>query len=445
MKKFLSLTLSFLMIFSSSCAYMMPSGRENSEALAAAEYPDMVQYPDGDSMDGYDNWHSSRDVLRWYEDDISANYIDYVIDSTRVIMQDDTVENLVYSPMSLYMALAMLAETTGGNSRQEVLDLLQSDSIEELRVEAQALFLSSYIDDGVSKSLLANSLWTNNLAIADGLEYKDETLNFIAEQYYADVFSGDMGDPHYDKLLQDWINEKTGDLLEDSVSEEKFRADTVLTLISTVLYEAAWENPFFEQMNTEEIFHGKDNDVEVEFMNKDTYNTPYVRGENFGSIQEYMGAAGGSMLFVLPDEGFTPEDIINSADFADYLNSKGGREASAYFIDLSVPKFDVQADLELNEHLGALGLNEIFDPSFADFSNLVEDDTLLYLSKATQSSRVMIDEKGVKAASYTRLDVDTTSGIPEDNAVDFTLDRPFIYVILSEARVPMFIGIVNQL
>ena len=35
-----------------------------------------------------------------------------------------TEENRVYSPLSLYMALAMLAELTDGNSRQQVLDLL---------------------------------------------------------------------------------------------------------------------------------------------------------------------------------------------------------------------------------------------------------------------------------------------------------------------------------
>ncbi len=41
-----------------------------------------------------------------------------------------TEENRVYSPLSLYMALAMLAELTDGNSRQQVLDLLDVPDLE---------------------------------------------------------------------------------------------------------------------------------------------------------------------------------------------------------------------------------------------------------------------------------------------------------------------------
>ena len=39
-------------------------------------------------------------------------------------------ENAAYSPVNVYMALAMLAELTDGASRQQILDLLGSDSLE---------------------------------------------------------------------------------------------------------------------------------------------------------------------------------------------------------------------------------------------------------------------------------------------------------------------------
>ena len=42
-------------------------------------------------------------------------------------------ENQVYSPVSLYLALTMLAELTDGASRQQILDLLGQDTVETLR------------------------------------------------------------------------------------------------------------------------------------------------------------------------------------------------------------------------------------------------------------------------------------------------------------------------
>ena len=45
-------------------------------------------------------------------------------------------ENAVCSPLNLYMALALLAEVTDGETRQQVLSLLNSDGIETLRTQA---------------------------------------------------------------------------------------------------------------------------------------------------------------------------------------------------------------------------------------------------------------------------------------------------------------------
>ena len=48
------------------------------------------------------------------------------------------------------MALAMLAELTDGNSRQQVLDLLDVPDLETLRTRATALWQSHYVNDGAT-------------------------------------------------------------------------------------------------------------------------------------------------------------------------------------------------------------------------------------------------------------------------------------------------------
>ncbi|MBR3058828.1 MAG: hypothetical protein IKG93_12815 [Clostridiales bacterium] len=110
---------------------------------------------------------------------------------------------------------------------------------------------------------------------------------------------------------------------------------------------------------------------------------------------------------------------------------------------LSLPKFDISSSLKLKEPLEKLGITDIFDSSRANFSPLGENTNELYVSQAEQDARVMIDEKGCKASSVTIMEAAGAALLP-DERIDFVLDRPFIFEIVSNSGAPLFIGIVNQ-
>ena len=68
-------------------------------------------------------------------------------------------ENTVCSPINLYIAFAMLAETSDGNTRQQILDMLGAQDMDTLRKNVSSLWKSNYADTPALKSVLANSLW----------------------------------------------------------------------------------------------------------------------------------------------------------------------------------------------------------------------------------------------------------------------------------------------
>ena len=113
-------------------------------------------------------------------------------------------ENRAYSPLNVYMALAMLAELTGGESRDQILTLLGHGSIETLRAQANDLWNDHYSNDGATNSILAGSLW-----LEDGVPFNQDTLNTLAENYYASSFRGDLDSPAMTEALQSWINDQT--------------------------------------------------------------------------------------------------------------------------------------------------------------------------------------------------------------------------------------------
>ena len=109
-------------------------------------------------------------------------------------------------------------------------------------------------------------------------------------------------------------------------------------------------------------------------------------------------------------------------------------------VNLSVPKFDVQSQIDLTEGLQNLGVTDVFNPAKSDFSTITDENVVV--TGATHGARVMIDEEGCTAAAFTLMLCG--SGMPPEEEVDFVCNRPFLFVITSETGLPLFIGIVNN-
>ena len=107
-----------------------------------------------------------------------------------------------------------------------------------------------------------------------------------------------------------------------------------------------------------------------------------------------------------------------------------------------MPKFDVASQLDLSEGLKALGVTDVFDPVAGDFTPMTDMDGI-FVSQAVHGARVAIDEEGVTAAAYMVI-ANAGAGMPPEEEIDFTLDRPFIYAITTGDSLPLFTGVVND-
>lgn len=420
-------------------------------AIAEPSFPEMAAYPnEADFIDPvtgefddegffevYSAWLGSlqaqADVLAGYADSLEG----YFRRSIPEFLRDGT-ENSVCSPLNVYMALAMLAETTDGAARQEILDLLGSSNMGDLRAQAGDVWNAHYCADGASACVLANSLWLDS-----GLTYDSGTVDRLAESYYASVFQGDLGSEEANQLLRDWINAQTNGLLAEQAENLKLDARTVLALASTIYYRAKWSNEFWPENNTEDVFHSPDGDRTATYMNQELSYGPYYWGEDFGAV--YLRLEDNSkMWLILPDEGLTPADILTSGQALKLV--LGGwletEDQKSLRVNLSLPKFDAGSDLRLEDSLKNLGITTVFDPETADFSPILPGHEA-WLDTVNHAARVKVDEEGVEAAAYTVMAV-VGAGMPPMEEMDFTLDRPFLFVITSQDDLPLFAGVVNQ-
>ena len=412
--------------------------------LAAAQYPQMAQYPDeskfllnSDGFDrAYDAWRADRRKQLDQPEGYTAALDGYLRAAIPQLLAGGSGENRACSPLNVYMALAMLAETTDGDSRGQILDLLGSADLEALRAEASAVWNANYCADGAVTSVLANSLWLN-----DKISFKQETMDALAEHYYASSFRGEMGSAGFDRALRDWLDRQTGGLLKEQSSGLTMDRETVLALASTVYFRAKWAGEFSESRTAPGTFHADGGDVTRDFMHQSGTNAYYWSGR-FSAVSKRLEGSG-AMWFLLPDEGVTPEELLTDNQTLDFLLSGGESAESKYLIvNLAVPKFDIASDLDLTESLNRLGVTDVFDLERADFSPMT-DDTAAFLSQARHAARVAIDEEGVTAAAYTVMMMAGAAAPPEEE-VDFTLDRPFVFAITGADGLPLFVGVVHQ-
>jgi len=412
-----------------------------AEALAVAEDPRIGVRPDLDDYGDRDAWY--KDYEAWQAaNELRGTTTVQALSQLKPFLTDGSVqflsgetENRLWSPVNAYIGLAALTELTGGNTRQQILDLLGSKDIDGLRSQVSAVWESVYNDNGHEISRLANSLW-----LEDGLSCNQETLDALSHHYYASVYRGDLGSGTVNSAIGSWLNNNTGGFLRSAADSIRLPQDAVLALYSTLYFQGKWTQEFSASNNTDGAFHAPGGDVDVTYMNKKLAMMYYYWGDCFSAVSLSL-KNGSSMWFILPDEGHCVDDVLTDGTYMDMILSQNWENKKYMKVNLSVPRFDVTGTQNLRAGLEKLGVTDAFSDTVANFTGITTQIPV-YLTAANQSVRVQIDEEGVKAAAYIEFP-GAMSPAPPDEIIDFVLNRPFLFVITSD-NVPLFAGAVNQ-
>lgn len=439
--RLIALGLCALMLFS-ACGKegtMPGQAAPAAQTLAAPQYPEMAPYPEEFSPsfeEDYAAWREGLDA-RHRDRDLSAELNDCFEQMIPAILEGASGKNVLCSPLNLYMALAMLAELTDGESRGQVLELLGSPDVEYLRQQASDVWNVTYRDDGAVQRTLGSALFLD-----DDLDFRQDTMDVLARDYYASAFRGEMGSDAMNQTFRSWLNDNTGNLLTDQIDQIELTPDLLMALATTVCFQAKWSSIFLEENTTDGIFHSPDGDVDVKMMYAMEAMGSYYWGDRFSAVAKRFEE--GAMWFLLPDEGVSPEELLKDqqamAFLLDWTTLAENRAVRK--LHLTVPRFDVNAQLDLNGALKDLGITRVFDPSLADFTPTSESQQIA-LSRVLHGARVKIDENGCEGAAYTAM-VFAGAAPPPDEEVYFTLDRPFLFCVTGAQNLPLFVGVVNR-
>ena len=395
----------------------------DTSALRSIEYPQAIAFDDYEKK-------SQLNEENAVDESILQSINDFSLKSSAQVLANKEA-NTCYSPISLYMALALLTSGTDGEVLDELSALLGEEDTEYLSDQMGRLFRLLYSNNDVSKLYMANSLWVNE-------EYpvKKEYTDNAMENFYAAVNNIDFSDPEAGEMISQWISDNTEGLLKPNIEVNPLY---LMYIVNTIYLNDEWSKKFEEAATYEDEFNlSSGQSVNAQFMNNQ-FSTSVIQADGYTAASLGMRNTG-RMVLVLPDEGVDVNSLLESPEtMAQMVDTQKEQNAT---VRMSLPKFDFETKFGLEESLRSLGIEKAFEADSAGFSGI--SDYATCISEVKQGSRIAIDENGIEAAAYTYIAVDTAAADMPDEPIELKFDRPFIFILQSNTGVPLFIGAVQN-
>ncbi len=330
--------------------------------------------------------------------------------------------NVFISPLSVGMALGMAYNGAAGTTRdamQQTLEL-QGLSIEDVNHAYRSVIdLLRTLDPRVTW-LLANSVW-HDQNFTPLTPFLDVTRTY----FDADVTALDFRAPTTPGTINGWVGRKTSGRIK-TIVPDPIPDEVIAYLINAIYFKGDWTQQFDKDLTRDQPFLlAGGSTVGVPMMSRKQEHSVRALVSSDVTVAELPYGGGAYVMTVV-----VPSEPTGAAALARELTEErwnawlGALSERSLFV--SLPKFELEYTIRLNEALKALGMAEAFDPDRADLSNMfqVTPSVRFYIDEVLHKTFVRVDEEGTEAAAATSVGIGATSA-PQRIVVD----RPFLVAI----------------
>ena len=329
-------------------------------------------------------------------------------------------KNIVYSPLSISLSMAMLSAGAKGETLDQINQSLHFNPNQTVLHPLYNKLSLHYenLNRGKINLFINNELWGQQDFSFEQTFLDTLAVNYGTRMNLVDFFAA----PEESRVtINNWISEQTQQKIKKAIPQGFITGDTRLLMTNTIYFDADWSDPFDPDMTTNEIFNLVDGqEIVIPFMGGkkrmlNSYNTPELVAVELEYLDNNL-----SMVFIMPKEQ-TIHDFENRFNQQIFANILGNFQLSE--LVLVLPKFEYNTELPLSSGLKSLGVNNAFIPSLADFSG-INSSELLYVGGALQKAYISVDERGTEAGSATAIAVNLVSA-----PLVINLNRPFFFIV----------------
>lgn len=339
-----------------------------------------------------------------------------------------TNENFAVSPLSLKLAMGMVAEGAAGETKSEILnafDVSSTDyfrkkivkwndfevSLEDRREENKKAKYEWEVQS-VGDFDVSNSWWINKEKKGEIVPAYKDVLTSVYDASISKEASKDL-----EPKINAWVNEKTNGLIPSVVSDSVAQAQSVL--VNTLYLKSSWFSEYFREENTKEA--------------KFTTKTHEVVNKLFMNTQDdflFYEDKNTKLLGISTSDGhqvvFAIGDISNIKDKISKMESED--------VIVSIPKMDIESTFDsgfIPSFMNSLGINKAFIENVADFSGMISGNGL-YIGDIIHKTKLLTDEKGIEAAAVTAvIMMENAAFVEPPKPKEFIADEPFSFYVFN--------------
>jgi len=337
--------------------------------------------------------------------------------------------NTLVSPLSVLFALSMTANGAKAETLEQIESVLGM-SLDELNEFCRG-YAACLPNGNKYKLNLANSIWFTS---DERFTVNKDFLQTNADYYGADAYKA----PFDETTLRDinaWVKKNTDGMIPNVL--DKIPGNAVMYLINALAFDAEWEWVYEKHAVSEGNFICEDGSKKVvDFMHGS--ENQYLKTDNAQGFIKYYKDRKYAFAALLPDEGVSVEELIDSIDGEKLMEILSGAEDK--MVITAIPEFECEYSTTLNDALSSMGMPKAFDEFEAEFAGLGASTAgNIFISRVIHKTHVSVDERGTKAGAATVIEM-ADGDLPLNGPI-VELNRPFVYMLIDcETNLPFFIG-----
>jgi serpin B len=360
-------------------------------------------------------------------------------------------ENLVVSPMSARMALAMVYGGARGDTERQMQDVLALGS-QDTTHRSFGRMLASLAERGAPPDLppdmpdhyrtmlaaqsvklrISNRLWGS---IHDA--FAPAFLETLVAHYGAPIEGLDFKSAPTAacERINAAASEASEGRIQRVIGPRDIDPDTRLVVTNAIYLKAPWAKQFRASATRPGPFFAPGSSTTAALM---------TRTGSFGYAE-----VDGAELLDLPYLGGDLAMRVALPRAADGLAALERRVAplvgarlSSTLVEVTLPRFRVELSLDLAKPLREMGMPLVFDPDRADLSG-IDGTREIFVSVLRQKTFIDVNEEGTEAAAVTAVAAPASGVFPGKPAkpIVFRADRPFLFWIVDRGTgVVLFTG-----
>lgn len=331
-------------------------------------------------------------------------------------------DNVVLSPHGVASILGMLLSGAHGDTRKQMITALRYKKNGPYKM-LKKLHKSLTAKSNQDAVIIANAVFTQ-----EGFPLSEEFEETNRVNFQCLTSNLDFSDPQVAAgKINEWVSNNTQGHIPSLIKADMLDpALTRLVAVNSIYFKGMWKSRFQPENTKMRPFNaGNGNVYKVPMMSQlsvfhmATASTP--QGLKYKVIDLPYHGNTVSMSIVLPSDEDTPLSHllphISTATVHSWDKLLHPRK-----FRLLIPKFTADAEVDLEASLIALGVRDMFSQEKADFSHMSSEP--VYVSKALQKAKVVVNEDGTKASAATTAILMARSSPPW-----VTVDRPFLFLI----------------